>query len=79
MSPSLARDRMYLFRSVSSNDLRNLNDLKRRVLNHFENPMPAVADVPADLIGLCESDFERKVFRRLCSLGLSCDATGLRG
>lgn len=66
---SRARDRMYLFRSVSISDLRNASDLKRKVLNHFDNPMPGAAGFPREMVELCESEFERKVFRRLHSLG----------
>ncbi len=65
---SRARDRMYLFRSVDEDELRP-DDLKAKVIRHFKSPMKtAVADVK-DLIELCDSEFEREVFRRLGDLG----------
>lgn len=65
---SRARDRMYLYRSVTETDLRNENDLKQKVINHFQAPMPAMAEQITDLIELCDSGFEREVFRRLVEL-----------
>ena len=65
---SRAKDRMYLFRSVDERELKP-TDLKARVIRHFKSPMEtAVADVK-DLIELCDSEFEREVFRRLDDLG----------
>ena len=61
---SRARDRMYLYRSVEASDLKNSNDLKLKVLQHFKNPMPN--DIKP---GVCDSDFERDVYKRLDSLG----------
>ena len=66
---SRAKDRMYLFRSVQTEDLRNPQDLKLRVINHFRNPMPAGREQLDDLSALCESDFEQEVFRRLVNFG----------
>jgi very-short-patch-repair endonuclease len=65
---SRARDRMYLFRSVEGKDL-NPRDLKAKVIAHFREPMVRADKKVEDLISLCESDFERKVFRRLVNLG----------
>jgi very-short-patch-repair endonuclease len=65
---SRARDRMYLFRSVEEKDL-NPKDLKAKVIAHFREPMVRADKKMEDLISLCESDFERKVFRRLVNLG----------
>ena len=65
---SRARDRMYLYRSVQDNDLPNENDLRLKVLRHFAHPMPQQEQVD-DLIELCDSGFERDVFKRLSELG----------
>lgn len=65
---SRARDRMYLFRSITESDLPNESDLRSRTLRHFQDPMPQQkqADNPLDL---CDSDFERDVYKRLDDLG----------
>ena len=65
---SRARDRMYLYRSVIESDLKNHNDLKFKVLQHFKNPMPHSNDIK-DNLELCDSGFERDVYKRLDSLG----------
>jgi len=65
---SRARDRMYLYRSVESQHLKNSDDLKFKVLRHFVNPMPERITTN-DLIDLCDSNFERDVFRKLIALG----------
>jgi very-short-patch-repair endonuclease len=66
---SRARDRVVLVRSVRREEL-NPNDLKARLIAHFENPMPEV-EVSADAFALCDSDFERDVMGRLLQLGYS--------
>jgi very-short-patch-repair endonuclease len=65
---SRARDRMYLYRSIEESDLKNSDDLKLKVLQHFKNPMPNSNDIK-DGLELCDSDFERDVYKRLDSLG----------
>jgi very-short-patch-repair endonuclease len=65
---SRARDRMYLYRSVAETDLQNENDLKQKVISHFQAPMPAMAEQMTELSKLCDSDFEREVLRRLVEL-----------
>ena len=65
---SRARDRMYLFRSVDEDEL-NPDDLKAAAIRHFKSPMEITVSVGDDLIELCESEFERDVFRRLRDLG----------
>ena len=65
---SRARDRMYLYRSIEESDLNNSNDLKLKVLQHFKNPMPNSNNI-TDGLELCDSDFERDVYKRLDSLG----------
>jgi len=66
---SRAKDRMYLFRSVAPRHVPNPRDLKRKVIEHFQNPMPIANPDAKELIDLCDSDFERDVFSRLCKMG----------
>jgi very-short-patch-repair endonuclease len=66
---SRARDRVILVRSVRREEL-NPNDLKARLIAHFENPMPDV-EVSQDAFALCDSGFERDVMGRLLQLGYS--------
>jgi very-short-patch-repair endonuclease len=65
---SRARDRMVLVRSVTEEDL-NPNDLKARIIRHFREPMPEMADASAALIGRCQSGFERDLFSILIESG----------
>ncbi len=65
---SRARDRMYLYRSIEAQHLKNSNDLKFKVLHHFAKPMP-VQSQTNNPVELCESYFERDVFSKLTALG----------
>ncbi|MBV8699559.1 MAG: hypothetical protein JOZ76_11345 [Bradyrhizobium sp.] len=65
---SRARDRMILVRSVREEEL-NPNDLKAKVIAHFRDPMPKVGSPTAELIDLCQSEFEKSVFRALVDRG----------
>ena len=65
---SRARDREYLFRSVTEEMLKP-DDLKAKVLRHFKNPMEGRAAPAGDLMALCQSGFERDVLARLLKLG----------
>lgn len=65
---SRARDRMYLFHSVTE-DMLKPDDLKAKALRHFKNPMPSVNAETKTLLELCDSDFERDVLKRLLDLG----------
>lgn len=65
---SRARDREYLFRSVTEEMLKP-DDLKAKVLRHFKNPMEGHAAPTSDLMALCQSGFERDVLSRLLKLG----------
>jgi len=65
---SRARDRMYLYRSVTEEMLKP-NDLKAKVIQHFNNPMESNLKAFDNLIELCESDFEREVFKQLVAMG----------
>jgi very-short-patch-repair endonuclease len=65
---SRARDRMYLYHSVTEKMLKP-DDLKARVLQHFKRPMPKMGEVSKDILEQCDSDFERVVLKRLRELG----------
>ncbi len=65
---SRARDREYLFRSVTEEMLKP-DDLKAKVIRHFRSPMPATRQNADDLFEQCDSDFERDVLRRLLNSG----------
>jgi hypothetical protein len=52
---SRARDRAVLVRSVRREEL-NPNDLKARLIAHFENPMPEIEGIE-DALAICDSDF----------------------
>jgi very-short-patch-repair endonuclease len=65
---SRARDREYLFRSVTEEMLKP-DDLKAKVLRHFKTPMAGRATPAGDLMSLCQSGFERDVLARLLALG----------
>ncbi len=65
---SRARDREYLFRSVTE-EMLDPEDLKAKVIRHFHGPMENAPREVDDLIELCESVFEREVFSRLVTLG----------
>jgi very-short-patch-repair endonuclease len=64
---SRARDRLVLVRSVRREEL-NPNDLKARLIAHFENPMPEL-EVIEDAMAVCESNFERDLMQKLLERG----------
>lgn len=65
---SRARDRLVLVRSVGLEDLKNKDDLKVKLINHFYSPMESLS-ANVDKIELCESQFERDVYKRLLDKG----------
>jgi len=65
---SRARDREYLFHSVTEETLKP-DDLKAKALRHFKNPTERRATPQSDLMALCQSNFERDVLARLMALG----------
>lgn len=68
VAASRARDRMYLVRSVTLEDL-SPKDLRCSLLEYFSKPL-VDQDVEQDgLIKLCESGFEEQVFTRLVERG----------
>lgn len=72
VAASRARDRLVLVRSVTREDL-NPNDLKAKLIAHFENPMPE-QEQHDDTLAACESGFERDVMRKLLDCGYSVQA-----
>ena len=64
---SRARDRVVLVRSVKREEL-NPNDLKARLIAHFESPMPEMEEIE-DALSVCESKFERDLMQRLLERG----------
>jgi very-short-patch-repair endonuclease len=64
---SRARDRVVLVRSVKREEL-NPNDLKARLIAHFENPMPELEEID-DALSVCESNFERDLMQKLLERG----------
>jgi very-short-patch-repair endonuclease len=64
---SRARDRVVLVRSVKREELKP-NDLKSRLIAHFEDPMPEAGD-ESDELGVWESNFERDLMSRLLERG----------
>lgn len=68
VAASRARDRLYLVRSVKREHL-SPSDLKYRLIEHFDNPMPAVSHNNKDLYSLCESKFEEEILRWLVERG----------
>jgi very-short-patch-repair endonuclease len=65
---SRGRDRVILVRSVRREDLHP-SDLKARLIAHFENPMPLIAQRANEELDVCESEFERELMRRLLERG----------
>jgi transcription elongation GreA/GreB family factor/very-short-patch-repair endonuclease len=69
VAASRAKDRMYLFRSFRREDLRNPNDLRGRLIDHFRSPLSQDRKKVEMLRELCESDFEEKIFDALVAQG----------
>ena len=59
---------MVLVRSVKEEEL-NPKDLKSKVIGHFREPMPNNVNPSAELVDLCQSEFERAVFMALIERG----------
>jgi very-short-patch-repair endonuclease/uncharacterized protein (DUF1810 family) len=69
VAASRARDRMYLVRSVTLDDLSQKDHLRIKLLQHFESPFLQDQEEVANLRDLCESPFEREVFDFLTERG----------
>jgi hypothetical protein len=65
---SRARDRVVLVRSVRREDL-NPDDLKARLIAHFESPMPGERDSAGEALAACESPLERDLMQKLLDRG----------
>jgi len=65
---SRARDRLYVFRSFTRDQLKE-GDLRAKLLDHLARPLGDTQAMAADLRSLCESDFEREVFDALVRKG----------
>lgn len=65
---SRGRDRVVLVRSVRRDEL-NPTDLKARLIEHFENPMPLDTLEAAEGLAACESGFERDLMQRVLDKG----------
>ncbi|MCD5996349.1 AAA family ATPase [Pseudomonas sp. CDFA 602] len=68
VAASRARDRMYLVRSVTLEDL-SPKDLRCTLLEYFSKPLIEQEAEQDGLIKLCESGFEEQVFTRLVERG----------
>lgn len=69
VAASRARDRMYLFRSFSREDIHNPGDLRGMLMDHFHNPLMQDSRQVNSLRELCESDFEERVYDELVGRG----------
>ncbi|MFO1319023.1 MAG: AAA domain-containing protein [Burkholderiales bacterium] len=65
---SRARDRMYLFRSVTDNDVKE-DSLNGKVIRHFKQPFQRDSRKVDALRERCESGFEREMFDELVRRG----------
>lgn len=73
---SRARDRMYMVHSIRLDSLKNPKDMRRLALLHFSDPMPteiARKQATEDILGKCDSGFERDVLSRLLKDGFDAN------
>jgi very-short-patch-repair endonuclease/transcription elongation GreA/GreB family factor len=68
VAASRARDRMYLFRSVKRESLKD-GDIKARLLDHFRAPLPGEEVEIVEFREKCESKFELAIFDELVKQG----------
>lgn len=69
VAASRARDRMYLVRSVTLDELKPNDKFRRSLIQHFSAPFTQDERRVEDLRALCESDFEREVYDILVERG----------
>jgi very-short-patch-repair endonuclease len=69
VAASRARDRMYLVRSVTPENLSEADKLRRSLIAHFAAPFAQDESRVADLRKLCESPFELEVYDLLVDRG----------
>jgi very-short-patch-repair endonuclease len=65
---SRARDRVVLVRSVRREELHP-DDLKARLIAHFDSPMPLQSETAGQGLEACESGFERDLMKLLLDRG----------
>ncbi len=68
VASSRARDRLYVFRSFSREEVRD-NDLRARLLDHLSHPFGIETEQVKEMRDLCESEFGREVYDELVSRG----------
>ncbi len=69
VAASRARDRMYLVRSIQSEELSQADQLRAKLIQHFQAPFLQNEEELENLRELCESPFEREVFDILVTRG----------
>ncbi|MDO8955046.1 MAG: AAA domain-containing protein [Gammaproteobacteria bacterium] len=69
VAASRARDRMYLVRSVTLDDLSLKDHLRRNLISHFSAPFNQDEIRVKELRDLCESGFELEIYDILTELG----------
>jgi len=69
VAASCARDRMYLVRSVTPEDLSKADRYRLGLIAHFATPFAQDEERVEDLRKLCESDFEREMYDELTQRG----------
>lgn len=69
VAASRARDRMYLVRSITQDELSKTDKLRSSLIQHFQTPYTQNEEEVSDLRQLCESPFEREVFDALVERG----------
>jgi very-short-patch-repair endonuclease len=69
VAASRARDRLYLVRSVHAGELSATDNLRLRLIDHFQKPLSEATDEAQSLIDQCESRFEQEVYGALCQRG----------
>lgn len=69
VAASRARDRMYLVRSIQAEELSQSDQLRAKLIQHFQAPFLQNEQQLENLRELCESPFEREVFDILVGRG----------
>lgn len=69
VAASRAKDRMYLVRSIHLDSLSPKDELRSKLIQHFQAPFFQDEEELGDLRARCESPFEREVFDILVSRG----------
>jgi very-short-patch-repair endonuclease len=69
VAASRAKDRMYLVRSITGDDLSPKDILRKNLLAHFQSPFTQDENRVETLRDLCESDFEREIYDLLTERG----------